>query len=198
MRRHFKLILLSTLVLLLAGTFWYVRKQRKQTIVTGVNSHSSHDSAIINETATKLVRNYREVLDSQLPPFALASASGEKLSENLVRQGNVVLVFLASDCKACMENGDFFKTIVNSRKDVKYYGVRPYDKKSESGEPYVNVVPFAVYFDLDHRLSRYLGIRGVPVAVFLKDGTVKRIWGGVAISEQETLEFNSWLSSLYG
>lgn len=187
MRKHLKLILVATLVLLLAGTFFYVRKARKQA--------ATRDAKMINEAGVTLVRNYRQVLGSQLPPFALANTSGEQLAENSVREGNVVLFFLAVDCKACKENGEFFKSAVSARSDVRYYGVRPYDKDSEFDKAYGNLVPFAVYFDVDHKLSRYLGIRGVPVAIFLKDGNIKRIWGGIAKEEREKIEFNSWLSS---
>lgn len=187
MRSHLKLILVSTLVLMLAGTFFYVRKARKHA--------AAQDAKMINSGGVALIRNYRQALGSQLPPFALAKASGEQLAENSVRQGNVVLFFLAADCKACTENGEFFKSAVSARSDVRYYGVRPYDKDSQFDELYANVVPFAVYFDMDHRLTRYLGVRGVPVAVFLKDGFIKRIWGGIAKEEQEKTEFNSWLNS---
>jgi hypothetical protein len=79
---------------------------------------------------------------------------------------------------------------------VRYYGVRPFDKESESDEVYVKSVPFAVYFDVDHKLTRYLGIRGVPVVVFLKDGNIRKIWGGIATREQDKVAFSSWISSL--
>lgn len=194
MRSQIKRILISTSILVLISIgFLYVRTQRKQSLVG-----SSGSALTINPGGVQLVKNYREVLGQQLPPFSLATASGEKLSEDVIRQGNVVLIFIASDCKACTENSDSFKTIVSMRNDVRYFGVRPYDKKSQGDETYVNIVPFAVYFDVDHKLSRHLGIRGVPVAVFVKDGGIKRIWGGAVIDEREKTEFNSWLSSVYG
>jgi peroxiredoxin len=187
MRGHLKLILVPVLVLLLAGTFVYLRTARKQA--------ATQDAKMINSGGVALVRNYRQVLGSQLPPFGLAKASGEQLPEKSVREGHVVLFFLAADCRACMENGEFFKSAVSARSDVTYYGVRPYDKDSKFDELYANVVPFTVYFDVDHRLTRYLGVRGVPVIVFLKDGNIKRIWGGIAKEEPEKIEFNYWLNS---
>lgn len=197
MRSYLKPILIAVLVLLLTGLLYFQRK-RERSIGPGgtTNSQSNYDETTINAPGVKLVRNYSEVLGNQLPPFELAKSSGERLAENLVREGNVVLFFVASDCRACMNNGDFFKSIATMRSDVRCYGVRPYDKKSESEESYVNIVPFAVYFDVGHKLSKYLGIRGVPVVVFIKDGSIKRIWGGIATEEHDKSVFNSWVTSL--
>jgi len=185
MKNPLNLILALALALLLGGAFLYVRRARQPIPV----------QTMINSGGMSLVTNYRKVLGTQVPPLALANAAGEQLGENSVSHGNVVLFFLAADCKACTENGEFFKSAMSARNDVTFYGVRPFDKDPKFDGMYANLVPFKVYYDVDQRLTRYLGVRGVPVVVFLKDGNIKRIWGGIAKEEQQKIEFASWINS---
>jgi peroxiredoxin len=185
MKNPLNLILVAALAFLLAGAFIYVRR----------GPNRIPDETMINAGGMSLVTNYRKVLGTKVPPLALANAAGEQLGENEVSHGNVVLFFLAADCKACTENGEFFKSAMSARNDVRYFGVRPFDKDPKFDGLYTDLVPFKVYVDVDQRLTRYLGVRGVPVVVFLKDGNIKRIWGGIAKEENQKIEFSSWLTS---
>lgn len=137
------------------------------------------------------------VADRPLPEARLVGASGEALSHQALRKGRVVLIFMTPECEACQTEADFLGTLLNERRDTKFYGVISFGDKDtvlrEAGE---KGFPFEVLYDDGFRLAGRLGINRVPVKIFLEDGVIKKAWGGASADEEKKAAFVQYLDSL--
>src|SRR5215211_6425490 len=60
---------------------------------------------------------------NSLPSAELVDEFNQRFDDSQLRNGRVVLVFITSECDACMKESEFLKDLVNKRSDVRFYGV---------------------------------------------------------------------------
>lgn len=95
-----------------------------------------------------------------------------------------------------MKESEFLSGVINKRKDIKFYGVTSFGKPKETLEIAEKNFPFKVYFDADSLLGLQLKITKVPIKIHLKDGIIKKVWGGATVGEDKKSEFISWMESV--
>lgn len=77
-----------------------------------------------------------------------------------------------------------------------FYGVISFGDKDGSLRAAEGKFPFKVFYDQGQNLSMSLGIRRVPIKLFVENGIVKKAWGGATVSKEKQDEFITWLKSL--
>lgn len=129
-----------------------------------------------------------------LPEAHLVDVSGTDLPDEALRKGKVILVFVSPDCDACQTEGEFLKKVAGKRNDVSFFGVVSFGEPKTALERIGEMgLPFKVYFDDGHLLSGKLGVKRVPIKIFVEDGVIKKIWGGATNSGAEETSFIEWL-----
>lgn len=136
------------------------------------------------------------LMNKPLPPANLVDSSGTHLDDRVLRQGRVVLVFVAPDCRPCGVESEFLKTLINSRKDVTFYGVISFGATEASIKTVDKEFPFKTYFDREPRLAGALGLYRVPIKIFIEDGIIRKSWKGASTDESSRAEFSKWLEGL--
>jgi thiol-disulfide isomerase/thioredoxin len=136
------------------------------------------------------------VLHQPLPDSSLTELSGAVLDNSELRRGKVMLVLMTSECPLCVEEGQFLRTVIGKRDDVRFYGVVPYGTDKEVLREAADKFPFKLFFDEGYRLRRALKINRVPVKIYLEDGIIKKTWVGSTPFFRAEAEFGSWLESL--
>ena len=131
-----------------------------------------------------------------LPAANLIDLAGKKLEDQELRRGKVILVFAAPECGPCRAEAQFLRTVVGKRSDVKFYGVVSFGGKKSTPAATEELYPFKVFYDEDSSLASILGVKKVPMKVYLEDGLMKKGWGGATNQEQEKKDFIDWLDSL--
>ncbi len=136
------------------------------------------------------------VINQPLPLADLIDISGNRLGDDRLRQGKVVLVFTLTSCKPCDQENEFLKTVINTRKNVSFFYVIPMGVRNEvlkeAGEKYC----LETFFDQGSMLARKLEVYQVPIKVYLEDGIIKRTWIEATVTEQGKSEFRNWLNGL--
>ena len=56
--------------------------------------------------------------------------------------------------------------------------------------------PFKVFYDRGFRLAGQLGIKRVPIKIFVDDGVIKKSWGGATIDDKAQRDFVRWLTEV--
>jgi len=138
--------------------------------------------------------NSAPLMNRPLPPANLVYLGGAKLDDQALRNGKVVLVFLAPNCPPCEAEAQFLKSIIDKRKDVTFYGVVSFGTL-DAGRTQ-DKFPFKLLLDQEPRLAGTLGLYRVPIKVFLEDGIIKKSWKGAA-SNEERVAFAKWLEDLH-
>lgn len=136
------------------------------------------------------------VLNQPLPDSSLTELSGAVLKDSELRRGKVMLVLTTSECSLCVEEGQFLRTVMGKRDDIRFYGVVPYGVDKEVLREAGDKFPFKLFFDEGYRLRRALKINRVPVKIYLEDGVVKKTWIGSTPFFKAEAEFSSWLESV--
>jgi thiol-disulfide isomerase/thioredoxin len=132
-----------------------------------------------------------------LPEAHLVDLSGADLPDEALRKGKVVLVFVTPDCDACQTEAEFLKKVAGRRGDVAFYGVVSFGEPKTALEQVGALgLPFKVYFDDGHLLAGRLGVRRVPIKLFVEDGVIKKLWGGATNSGEEETAFAEWLEKV--
>lgn len=131
-----------------------------------------------------------------LPEVKLVDSSGAQLTNEELRHGRVVLVVVTPDCSSCLEESQFLSTVVDMRKDVRFYGVLPFAAEKDALKSAEGKFPFRVFLDQGFTLSDALTIREVPIKIFLEDGIVKKTWIGSTTFYKAEGDFKDWLTSL--
>lgn len=135
-------------------------------------------------------------IETPLPKTKLFVSDSDIFSDEELRKGNVVLMFLSPTCEACKVEGEFLKEMVGKRGDVRFYGIAPAESSKVALESVQREFPFKVLFDQQLSLTFGLGIRSVPTKIYLKDGIIKKIWRGASIDEAKQKEFINWLEGV--
>lgn len=137
-----------------------------------------------------------EVLNRRLPENHLVDLSGEELPRATLERGKVILVLVTEECSLCLDEAKFLGTLVNTRPDVRFYGVVPFGADKDVLKSAESKFPFKVLFDDGFRLGRGLKIKEVPVKIYLEDGVIKKTWIGSTPYYHTESEFAGWLGSL--
>jgi len=130
-----------------------------------------------------------------LPAAELVDESNQRVADSQLKNGKVVLVFISSDCDACMTESEFLKDLVNKRADVRFYGVISFGDM-DSLRRAKDKFPFEVFYDRGFKLAGQLGIKKVPIKVFVDNGIIKKAWGGATVDENKKAAFAQWLAEV--
>lgn len=141
-----------------------------------------------NEVETKL--------EKVLPNAKLVDLDSELLSDDKLRKGKVIHVFVTPECAACLTESEFLSGVIKKRTDIAFYGVTSFGKPKETLELSEKKFPFKTYFDADSLLGIQLKITKVPIKIYVEDGIIKKVWGGATIKEEKQSEFINWLESV--
>lgn len=136
------------------------------------------------------------LINQPLPETRLLDLDGAELNNKGLRYGKVVLVLVTPDCQPCLEEGGFIQTVLNKRRDVRFFGVIPFGESKEVLKLAENKFPFKVFFDEGFLLGRALRVNKVPIKLYLEDGIIKKTWLGSTVYNHAEGEFNQWLESL--
>jgi len=166
------LAILFVLVFCAGFVFFYTRNNRNKTAAEPVNSGNA------------------------LPSAELVDESNQGLADSRLKNGRVVLVFVTADCDACMREAEFLRGLVNKRADVRFYGVISFGDMENSLREAKRKFPFQVFYDRGFRLAGQLGIKRVPIKIFIDNGIIKKSWGGATVDEKAKGEFIRWLAEV--
>src|SRR6185503_1797680 len=139
----------------------------------------------------------KSLIDKPFPLGAqLVDTGGAKIDEQILRKGRVVVVFITTDCDACLTEVKFLQTVVDRRRDVTFYGLVPFGTRPASSNNAEKTFPFRVFYDEANSFVMTMGINRVPVKVFLEDGIIKKGWIGAALTDKAKTSFVEWLDGL--
>jgi len=130
-----------------------------------------------------------------LPDVSFSDVNGNKLPEDEIRKGKVVLMFLMTDCHYCESEATFVNQLITKRNDIKFYGIISGGDKRKQLETASAKFPISVLYD-DSLLAVKLSITKVPIKIYLEDGVIKKAWGGASVDETRKAEFVSWLEGV--
>jgi thiol-disulfide isomerase/thioredoxin len=134
--------------------------------------------------------------EKPLPEAKFFNLKNEVLSDEGLRKGKVILVFVSTSCEACQTEGDFLKDLINKREDIKFYGIVSFGKAKETLEQAESKFPFEMFYDAEALLTLNLKITKVPIKIYLEDGIIKKVWGGATTDEAKKQEFINWLENV--
>jgi redoxin len=141
--------------------------------------------------------NTKSLIDKPFPLGAqLVDTDGAKVDEQILRKGRVVVVFITTDCDACLAESKFLQTVIDRRRDVTFYGLVPFGTRPASSKDAEKTFPFRVFYDEANSFVMTMGINRVPVKVFLEDGIIKKGWIGAALTDKARTSFVEWLDGL--
>ena len=128
-----------------------------------------------------------------LPAAELIDESNQVLPDSELRRGRLMLVFVTTECDACMKESEFLSTVVAKHNNIPFYGVVSFGDKETSLREGKDKFPFKLLYDQGRRLAGQLGISRVPVKVYVEDGMIKKAWGGATINDEAKVTFTKWL-----
>lgn len=131
-----------------------------------------------------------------LPSAELVDDSKQLLADSELKSGKIILVFITSDCDACLRESQFLKGVVSKRSDIRFYGVISFGDMESSLRDAKQKFPFKVFYDRGFRLASELGINRVPIKIFVDNGIIKKSWGGATINEKAQGDFVRWLAEV--
>ena len=166
------LAILFVVVFCVAFVVFYTRNKRNLTAPEPVNSGHS------------------------LPAAELVNESNQRLADSQLKTGRIVLVFVTADCDACAKESEFLKGLVNQRADVRFYGVISFGDMEYSLREAKKKFPFEVFYDRGFKLAGQLGIKRVPIKIFVDNGVIKKSWGGATVDEKAKADFIRWLAEV--
>ena len=133
---------------------------------------------------------------NSLPAADLVDESNQRLADSQLKNGMVVLVFVTPGCDACLKESEFLKDLVAKRADVRFYGVISFGDMATSLREAKGEFPFQVFYDRGFRLANQLGIKKVPIKIFVDNGVIKKSWGGATIDDKKKADFIRWLDTV--
>jgi thiol-disulfide isomerase/thioredoxin len=132
-------------------------------------------------------------LGKSLPPARLLGPEDVPLADATLRRGKVVLVLLSTECGACLAEAEFLRSVVTTRRDVKFVGVLSFEQDEETLRKAQTLFAFPVVRDDRMELMRRLGLSRVPIKIYLDHGVVKESWAGASLTEDSKNRFRNWL-----
>jgi thiol-disulfide isomerase/thioredoxin len=146
-----------------------------------------------NDSITTKIEEKNE---KPLPEAKFFNLRNEVLSDEKLRKGKVILIFVSPSCEACQTESEFLKDLINKRDDVKFYGIVSFGKAKETLEEAEDKFPFEMFYDAEALLTLNLKITKVPIKIYLEDGIIKKVWGGATTDEAKKQEFINWLENV--
>jgi thiol-disulfide isomerase/thioredoxin len=137
-----------------------------------------------------------KVINQRLPKTHLVSISGQPLDDEKLRHGKVILAIMMPDCGPCDQENDFLKTIVDSRKDVRFFYVIPFGNKNVVLKLAQSKYALEPVYDNGSNVAKTLEINQVPIKLFLEDGIIRRTWVDATVTPEKQTEFKNWLRDL--
>lgn len=134
--------------------------------------------------------------EKPLPEAKFFNLNNEILSDEELRKGKVILVFVSPTCDACQSESEFLKDLIHKREDIKFYGIVSFGKAKETLEVAESKYPFEMFYDAEALLTLNLKITKVPIKIYLEDGIIKKVWGGATTDESKKQEFINWLEKI--
>ena len=128
-----------------------------------------------------------------LPAAELIDESNHVLPDSELRRGRLMLVFVTTDCDACMKESEFLSSVVEKHNNIPFYGVVSFGDKETSLREGKEKFPFKLLYDQNHRLAGQLGVVRVPIKVYVEDGIIKKSWGGATVNDEAKATFTKWL-----
>ncbi|HET8781474.1 MAG TPA: hypothetical protein VFM63_03575 [Pyrinomonadaceae bacterium] len=128
-----------------------------------------------------------------LPQAQLIDESNQVLPDSELRRGKLILVFVTTECDACMRESDFLRTVVGKHNNMRFYGVVSFGDKDTSLREGKEKFPFKLFYDQQHLLAGGLGVVRVPIKLFVEDGVIKKSWGGATVADDAKESFAKWL-----
>lgn len=122
-----------------------------------------------------------DIINAELPVTKLIDFQGNLQSDDELRQGQVILVLLSSECSVCLEEGEQLKEIIGRHENLKFYGALLFWSDNNIHQ-IVDKFPLKVFLDHDSSLRKALGVKAVPIKIYLEDGVVKKVWTGGLIN----------------
>jgi len=133
---------------------------------------------------------------NSLPAADLVDESNQRLADSQLKTGMVVLVFVTPGCDACLKESEFLKDLIAKRADVRFYGVISFGDMATSLREAKGEFPFQVFYDRGFRLANQLGIKKVPIKIFVDNGVIKKSWGGATVDDKKKADFIRWLDTV--
>ena len=138
----------------------------------------------------------RRGVGSTLPHAELVDADNQVLPDAALHNGRFILVFVSPDCGACEAEAKFLQPVVKQRSDVPFYGVVSFGEQATALRAAQAEFPFKVFYDRNFHLAGQLGIKRVPIKLYIENGVIKKAWGGATTDAAKQAEFVSWLEKL--
>src|SRR6185436_463595 len=136
-----------------------------------------HRTPTIVRPQSTIQQSLSAAISKPLPVGRLVDVKGQELNATELTQGKVILVVMSLDCDFCKDEGQFLKSRIDRRKDVRFYGVMSFGDKKDL-IPASERFPFNTYFDDGGRIRDALGIDRAPVKLYVENGIVKKTWIG--------------------
>ena len=137
-----------------------------------------------------------KVINQPLPQTHLVNSSGQALDDDKLRHGKVVLAFMMPDCAPCDQENEFLKTVVDSRKDVRFVYVIPFGNKNTVLNLAQSKYALEPLYDNGSNVAKTLEMNQVPIKLFLEDGIIRRTWVDATLTPERQTEFKNWLRDL--
>lgn len=169
---------IAILLLLFGGSFLFFYKRAQRNLP---KQHLILTSAVINQP---------------LPKADLVNVSGQQIEDEKLRKGKILLVFVMPDCQPCDQEDQFLRTVIDSRKDVRFIYVIPFGSQEATLKLAKDRYASEAFYDRGRNLGKTLEMYQVPIKVYLEDGTIKKTWLDATEGSQAQNEFKTWLKSL--
>lgn len=131
-----------------------------------------------------------------LPSYNLIDQSHQQVPDSQLRTGKIIVVFVEPDCDACLKESQFLQEAIAKRPDVSFYGIVSFGDRDTALRQAEKEFPFKVFYDQNFQLAGQLGIKRVPIKLFVENGIIKKSWGGATVQPEKQTEFLTWLERL--
>ncbi len=131
-----------------------------------------------------------ELIGKPLPNIELANFSGKTLGDGEFRKGKVLITLLSPECESCLVEGKFLGTVIEKYSNFRFYGVLVFWKGediSKTGEKFP--ISLKLFLDKDYAFVKALGVKSVPLKIYLEDGITTKIWQGASNTQKNELSF---------
>ncbi|MFV0388474.1 MAG: peroxiredoxin family protein [Pyrinomonadaceae bacterium] len=138
----------------------------------------------------------QEILNETLTQYNLVDSEGNQIPDTKILNGNVVLSFVNETCEFCKGDAEFLKTKIPTNVHVKFIGILAFSTSANLKKAN-NMFPFPVFYSKNGTLFEKIGLKGVPVKLFIKNGRIIGAMEGSTTHQNKEPEFEAWLSALH-
>ncbi|MGI8556012.1 MAG: peroxiredoxin family protein [Pyrinomonadaceae bacterium] len=146
-----------------------------------VKSKETNRNALLTEKA-KLLEN------KEFPNFPIIEPETNKDFSDELHKGEVVIVYMLSDCEACKKETQTISEI-QPKINTKVFGIMFEDEEVVKKYIKDHNIKFPVLIDKDKKILSGLSLQYFPTNLKLKDGIIQKALFGSPQSEAKLLEF---------